>query len=118
MNSTDLDSLITAVFDDTVLRLHEQMKMRGLVLFESDGGASLDSYYYRRAQTRMSREDFDSAGYEDAAGFAAALERIWKGETRVDLVSHLKAHVHLAKSLAAVENREEEEVSPFLYAMF
>jgi hypothetical protein len=66
----------------------------------------------------MTREDFEGAAYEDAAGFAAALRRIWQNETRIDLAASVEKHAEVARALGEVAEQQTEEVSPFIYVMF
>jgi len=87
-------------------------------LLPQNPDSSLDSFYISRKKTRMNREDFEVAAYEDAAGFASALHRLWDDRSQVDLTGIVGKHAKAARALAEEAEEQTAEVSPFTYVMF
>jgi hypothetical protein len=117
MNWTDSRGAIEVLFEKTLLPIHEELKSSGTI-FPHDPDSSLNSFYISRKKTRMSREDFEVAAYEDAAGFASALHRLWDDSSQVDLTGTVGEHAEAARALAEEAEEQTEEVSPFTYVMF
>ena len=78
----------------------------------------VESYYVRREQTAMSREEFELLSYSDAVSLAARLRDMWSGPEDSDLAALAGELAALAERMASAEEDQPAEVSPFIYVMF
>jgi len=118
MSWTDSRDIINILFKETLLPFHEQLKSRGEALIPLGPDSSLNSFYISRTKTRMDREDFEVAAYEDAAGFAVAMHCLWDIPSPLDLSGIVGQHAETARALAEEAEEQTEEVSPLTYVMF
>jgi hypothetical protein len=81
---------------------------------------ALASYYVRRPQGSMRREDFLKASCLDAAEFEQRLAALWQAAGRPELAAQAPLAAGTARALHALyrEARPEAEVSPYIYQMF
>ena len=81
---------------------------------------SLASYYVRRPQGAMTREDFLGASCLDAGEFEQRLAAYWAAAGQPALAAQAPLAAGAARALHALyqEARPEAEVSPYIYQMF
>ena len=118
MSSTDNQSRIDRLFDEVVLPLHEKIQREGVELFPAGPDLSRESYFQARTKRRMSREDFEAASYDGAAGLAGALRSVWQNGNLAELTGSAEKQAAVAVALQAEAEAQTDEVSPFIYVMF
>lgn len=123
MSSTDDDRLreeIGALFDDLISPIAERMRAGGMQPFPVRPDASLGSYFAPRAQVSMARDDFTAPSCLDPDDFADRLAAHWEALGRHELRDGVPRIAAVARAAhAAFEaDRQDADVSPFIYVMF
>ncbi len=116
MSSTESDAL-AALFDDVIVPAAERARATGHAPFPTAPDASVESYYVKRAQPAMRREDFAAPSSEGFDDFERRLAAHWRAAGRQDLASEAPRFAAAARAAYALGD-EGAEVSPFVYVMF
>lgn len=118
MSSTDPDQALREFFQNVLLPLAKKCEAEGASTLELQADADAESYYVKRVETTTSREVFESAsGMIDEATLREAMQAFWKSQGDEDLAAIAGPLAKLAQQLKTTEE-QNEEVSPFIYAMY
>jgi len=103
------ENLLRAFYHERLLPLARLAKERGIEFFPLNGSADLESYYKDR------NDDGNYVHEIDPANLAGELEKLWQ-----DLPELAQLAEPLTALAEAIREDEEtqEEISPFIYAMF
>jgi hypothetical protein len=109
LTDTQRETLLRAFYRERLLPLAALARGRGLEFFPLNGSEELESYYKDR------NDDGNYVHEIDQANLAGELEKLWRdfpelGELAEPLVA-------LAEAIREDEETQEE-ISPFIYAMF
>ena len=119
MNSTedDLAAVMGALFDEVIMPLAQRQARAPFALAPDP---SWLSYYVRRKHSQMGHDDFLSASCVDAHELAQRLAAHWRAlgrEELADAAPRFAAAAEAARTLLA-DRVAQDEVNPFVYAMF
>lgn len=112
-----IDKEIDRLFGQELLPLAAQAKARGVELLQARLDGESQSYYVRRGQLSMSKEDFEVGGCASPATVQRDLETLWNDGREIGLASLAPAMAGLATALRGVE-KEADDVSNFIYVMY
>ena len=123
MSSTDDDKLreaIGALFDEVLMPMAERMRASGAQPFWMKPDATWLSYYARRYPCSMTHDDFTSASCIDFEDFERRLAAYWKARGRHELVDEVSRITTITRTAHAAfaRDKQDAEVSPFIYVMF
>lgn len=123
MSSTDHDhlrQLIGALFDDVLMPMAERMRANGVRPFSVKPDVTRLSYYARRSSCSMTHDDFTASSCIDVDDFERRLAARWETLGRHDLVREVPriAAVADAAHAAFALDKQDAEVSPYIYVMF
>jgi hypothetical protein len=103
-------------FRDVLVPLAEAMRKEGKSFFPLGANPQADSYYVEPERRAMSRADFELSAAESLEDFVRELAALWKAEGHGELAALAPQLLELVVPETAED--DEEEVSPFIYAMF
>lgn len=123
MSPTNGDKLCEAIgplFDELISPIAERMRASGIQPFPVKPDASLDSYYVPRAKVSMTRDDFTAPSCIDFDDFSGRLAAHWEALGRHELRDAVPRIAGVARAAhAAFEvDKQDTEVSPYIYVMF
>ncbi len=109
LNDEQREDLLRAFYKERLLPLAALARERGAEFFPLNGNAEAESYYIER------NDDGNYVHEIDAADPAGELEKLWQ-----DFPELAELAGPLAALAGAIREDEEtqEEISPFIYAMF
>lgn len=111
-------SWIDRMFERDLLPISEAMRSEGRSDFPLGPEPERSTYLEERAEPRMTGEAFESCRWEDAAGFEAALLRLWEAAGRDELCHLAPRMAELAQRLRAAGEDDSGDVSDLTYVMF
>lgn len=120
MTSTNVRQVQQAVgtfFDQQLMPLAARVRAEKRVYFPTEPDASSGSYFKRRKQTDMARDDFEVADVTEGKKIETELGAIWEAQGFPELKPLAAAIARLAEELRSDEN-PDAEISPFIYTMF
>lgn len=123
MSSTNDDKPreeIGAFFDDVLMPMAERMRASGVQPFPMKPEASWPSYYARRSQCSMTHDDFTAPSCTDFEDFERRLTAHWNIRGRHELIGEVARITTAARAAHAAFtlDKQDAEVSPYIYVMF
>lgn len=109
LTDTQRENLLRAFYRERLLPLARIAAERGIEFFPLNGSAELASYYKDR------NDDGNYVHEIDAADLPGELEKLWQDFP--ELAQLAEPIVALAEAIKEDEETQEE-ISPFIYAMF
>ena len=114
INHDKIQMEIKEVFANKLLLISNQMKKNKIEYFPLKQNSNLDTYYIERKKTKISPEDFRLKFNEN---IETCLEEFWNVQGQYELSKLASIFLRLAKALHDVE-RQNKDVSPFIYVMY
>ena len=118
MSSTDPRAALGALFDAVIVPMAARAEAEGRAPLLSKPDASVESYYVRRPQPAMRREDFVTPSCEGFEDFERRLAAHWRALGRFELADASTRFTEAARAVYALREDASGEVSPFVYVMF
>lgn len=103
-------------FRGVLVPLAEAARREGTSFFPLGPDAQADSYYVEPTRRVMTRADFELRAAESLEDFVEELAALWTAEGHDELAALAPRLRELVVHEA--DQDDEEEVSPFIYAMF
>ncbi len=119
MSSTSPDASATlgALFDEVIAPESARCIAAGEAPFPSKPDPAVESYYVKRPQVAMTREDFTAPSSEGFDDFERRLAAHWTRLGRGALAAAAPRFAAAAREAYALGD-DSAEVSPFVYVMF
>ncbi len=111
------DRRLKKFFRSELLGIAAQYRREGRELLAGNPDPDLSSYYIRRSQTKMSKQDFESGSCRHPGELAQALNELWSSQGYEELCKLAPQLAKLAESLKRSQ-QETDEISPFVYVMY
>ena len=108
---------IRKVFYKYILSISKKNKKSGKIYFATKSMPELNSYFKKREVTSFVNESFEIEGCSFSGDLKKSFTLLWQFQNHPELCQLAKRFVELADSLHRIE-KQEEEVSPFIYVMF
>jgi len=108
---------IRKLFYKNILNISKRNKQNGKIYFPTKPNPELNSYFKKRKLTSFVNEDFEIEGCSFSGDLEKSFKLLWQSQNNPELCRLAKKFVELAESLHRIE-KQEEEISPFIYVMF
>ena len=105
-------------FDEVIKPLAERARAEGKSFFPLGPDPEASTYFMEAPRRSMRPEDFELRAAESPEQFVAELASLWTHEGNDELAAMAPRLAELASAMAAQEQPEAEDLSPFIYAMF
>ena len=115
--SDRLDVIAARLFRDVVIPLAEASQKNGKRYFEMGPDPNAASYFVKPKRSVMEKADFEFSGDASIESLMKAMSNYWIEGEESELCQLIPPLTQIAVSLRG-EERQEEEVSEFVYAMF
>lgn len=120
MSPTDdsiADDLIKHVFFDGLMPLAAKLRLDVARTPLIEDSKEQDTYFQRKANQSASPEDFEAVTYQSVEELKQQLRDLWEKQGFSELAELAPTFARIAELLRPTE-KQDEEVSPFLYVMF
>jgi hypothetical protein len=104
-------------FATLMVPLADRLRREGAPLLTTGSDPKAASYYVVRTKRTMSKADFEWGGSTSATEFRDNLAQLWRDQGCDALAGLAPQFADFAERLRDIET-ENEEVSPFIYAMY
>lgn len=115
MNSTS--ATVKRIFFKELMPLADKLRSDNRRFFLTSAEPNVGTYYRQREKTTVNAQALEVAGCDSVDNLEKALTEMWTAQGYPELVALAPALSKLAKSLYLTE-KQEEDVSPFIYVMF
>ncbi len=105
-------------FDEEIGPLAERERAAKKSFFPLGFDTEAESYFSTPERKVMTAGDFELRAAESLEKFVAELSALWIREGNEELAALAPGLAELAQEMAGREQPEEEDLSPFMYAMF
>ena len=105
-------------FDEEIAPLAERERAEGKWFFPLGFDTEAETYFLTPARNVMEPHDFELRATESPEKFVEELAALWTREGHSELAAMAPRLAELAREMAAREQPEAEDLSPFMYAMF
>ena len=113
----DKDLLAVNFFKEVLIPLALRERSRGNSFFPLRADPQVESYYVEPTHSVMTASDFELPAAESIEAFINELAALWIAEGHKELVVMMPGLSELAAEICEQE-KEEEDVSAFMYVMF
>lgn len=111
LNDAEKEKLLHTFYHERLMPLVENARTRGVEYFPAGADASAESYFIDR------NDNGDYVHKINAGDLAGELRELWSRSEPSELAELAAPIVALAEAIRETEETQEE-VSPFIYAMF
>jgi len=117
MTDRKTDAAVRAFFDGELMPLAAKSKAAGHNFLDVKQNPRAASYYVQRDKRTMDRADFETLADLTPESLPRVLTAFWKQRKTDALLSLVPSITKLAAALHATQ-RQDEDVSPFVYMMY
>ncbi len=115
--ATDFETKARKLHGQRIVRIAAAWNQEGREAFPLAPDARLLSYFEIPRKARLTRDDLEAVGPISINAFFTALGELWKNDGSEDLLALLEELRTLADS-GAPTDVPDDDVSPFIYAMY
>ena len=108
----------TDFFEDVIVPLAERVRAAGKSYFPRGPEPELETYFVEPTRKVMTPADFELRATESTEAFLGELTALWRQEGHEELTGMIPRLGELAREIPQPNEAEQEDLSPFMYAMF